>query len=176
MRNCLYLCCISPSHAFKTQSVTLQQTSQGLNIRITRVRPGIQDLPAPAYATAGSSGMDLQADIPAPMTIRPSESAIIPTGFSIELPPGYEGQIRPRSGLAATRGIGVMNSPGTIDADYRGELMVIIRNFGREDFLIRRGDRIAQLVIAPVVRAVWEEVAGIETTARGAGGFGHTGK
>lgn len=133
------------------------------------------DIPLPAYATPGSAGMDLQADIPAPLIVKPSENALIPTGFSIELPPGYEGQIRPRSGLAAKHNIGILNSPGTIDSDYRGELKVIIRNFGKEDFPVRRGDRVAQLVIAPVVSALWEEVAGIEHTARGAGGFGHTG-
>ena len=120
--------------------------------------------------------MDLRAGIQGLQVLKPSETALIPTGFSIEIPSGYEAQIRPRSGLAAKHSIGILNSPGTIDSDYRGEVKVILTNFGGEDFLIHRGDRIAQLVIMPVVRADWEEVSAIEQTSRGSGGFGHTGK
>jgi dUTP pyrophosphatase len=120
--------------------------------------------------------MDLHAGISGLQTVKPGEAALIPTGFSIEVPPGYEAQVRPRSGLAIKHGIGILNSPGTIDSDYRGEVKVILNNFGKQDFLIHRGDRIAQLVIMPVIRASWEEVSGIGSTARGSGGFGHTGR
>ena len=147
---------------------------QQAKIRISRINSSIDDIPLPSYATAGSSGMDIHAAIGA--TIKPGEIALIPSGFQIEIPFGYEGQIRPRSGLVLKNGIGVLNSPGTIDADYRGEVKVILTNFGKEDFVVRRGDRIAQLVIAPVARAVWEEVSNVEETTRGSGGFGHTGK
>lgn len=107
--------------------------------------------------------------------LRPSETGLIATGFQLEIPPGYEAQVRPRSGLALKHGIGVLNSPGTIDADYRGEVKVILTNFGREDFVVRRGDRIAQLVVAPVVRATLLETDNLGDTGRGGGGFGHTG-
>ena len=127
----------------------------------------------PAYATAGSSGMDIRAA--EEKIIRPSETVLIPTGFQIEIPPGFEAQVRPRSGLAARSNIGVLNSPGTIDADYRGEVKVILTNFGKEEFVVRRGDRIAQLVIAPVVRATLVESDNLDDTQRGGGGFGHTG-
>ena len=147
-----------------------------LTIRITRLSAEENDIPLPAYATAGSSGMDLHAGVHGVQVLRPGESSLIPTGFSIEIPPGYEAQVRPRSGLAAKHGIGILNSPGTIDSDYRGEIKVILNNFGKEDFLIHRGDRIAQLVIMPVIRANWEEVPAIEHTDRGTGGFGHTGR
>jgi dUTP pyrophosphatase len=120
--------------------------------------------------------MDLHACISGLQVLEPGEVSLIPTGFSIEIPAGYEGQVRPRSGLAVKHGIGILNSPGTIDSDYRGEVKVILTNFGKREFLIRRGDRIAQLVIMPVVRASWEEVPAIEQTSRGSGGFGHTGR
>ena len=147
-----------------------------ITIRITRFDPRVDDIPLPAYATAGSSGMDIHAAVGSTVTVRPGETTLIPTGFRLEIPQGYEAQVRPRSGLAINHGIGILNSPGTIDADYRGEVKIIVTNFGKEDFAIHRGDRIAQLVIAPVVRAALEEVKAVQDTARGAGGFGHTGK
>ena len=121
--------------------------------------------------------MDLRAAVldDAPLTLRPGERFAVPTGLAFALPPGFEGQVRPRSGLAFKSGITCLNSPGTIDADYRGEVKVILINHGPEDFVIRRGDRIAQLVIAPVVQSTWDEVADLDSTARGAGGFGSTG-
>ena len=135
------------------------------------------DLPLPAYETAQAAGMDLRAAVPEdePLTLRPGSRFPVPTGLAFALPPGFEGQVRPRSGLAFKAGITCLNSPGTVDADYRGEVKVILINHGAEDFTIRRGDRIAQLVIAPVVQARWAEVASLDETARGAGGFGSTG-
>ncbi len=135
------------------------------------------DLPLPAYETAGAAGMDLRAAVAedAPMTIRPGARGLVPTGLSIAVPAGFEAQIRPRSGLALKKGVTCLNTPGTVDSDYRGEVQVIIANLGEEDFIIRRGDRIAQMVICPVARASWVEVQDLEETARGAGGFGSTG-
>lgn len=141
-------------------------------IRVCRV-PGSPATPLPAYATPGSSGMDLSSA--ADMTVRPGETVLVPTGLRLEIPEGFEAQVRPRSGLAVRHGIGVLNSPGTIDSDYRGELKIILSNFGKQDFTIRRNDRVAQLVVAPVVRAVLVEVAEINETSRSEGGFGHTG-
>lgn len=132
-------------------------------------------LPLPSYATSGSAGMDICAAVLNDVEILPGESAIIPAGFSIELPVGYEAQIRPRSGLAAKHRIGILNAPGTIDSDYRGEVKIILSNFGREPFVVHRGDRIAQMVIQKFERADWVEVEELEQTQRGAGGFGHTG-
>lgn len=136
-----------------------------------------EGLPLPAYETDQAAGMDLRAALPEekPITLRPGDRFAVPTGFAFALPPGYEGQVRPRSGLALRNGITCLNSPGTVDADYRGEVKVILINLGAEDFHIRRGDRIAQLVVAPVARAVWREVDNLEQTVRGAGGFGSTG-
>lgn len=136
-----------------------------------------EGLPLPAYETAQAAGMDLRAAVPEdePLTLRPGARHAVPTGLAFALPPGFEGQVRPRSGLAAKSGITCLNTPGTIDADYRGEVKVILINLGEEDVAIRRGDRIAQLVIAPVVRASWTEVEDLDETARGAGGFGSTG-
>ena len=119
--------------------------------------------------------MDIHAAVNKDIVLRPGETTLIPAGFYMEIPPGYEAQVRPRSGLAVKHGIGIPNAPGTIDSDYRGEVKVILTNFSKNDFVIRRGDRIAQLVIAPVVRAVWEEVEAVQQTDRGIGGFGHTG-
>jgi dUTP pyrophosphatase len=135
------------------------------------------DLPLPAYETAHAAGMDLRAAVPedAPLILRPGSRFMVPTGLAFALPDGYEAQVRPRSGLAAKHGVTCLNTPGTIDADYRGEVKVILVNLGEEDFTIRRGDRIAQLVIAPVVQARWAEVAELGDTARGANGFGSTG-
>jgi dUTP pyrophosphatase len=135
------------------------------------------DLPLPAYETAGAAGMDLRAAVPAdqPVTVRPGSRALVPTGLAIAVPAGFEAQVRPRSGLALKRGVTCLNTPGTVDSDYRGEVCVILANLGEEDFVIRRGDRIAQMVICPVARARWDEVQDLGETERGAGGFGSTG-
>src|SRR5580692_4340730 len=132
--------------------------------------------PLPAYATEGSAGMDLRANLAGPVELQPLERQMIPTGIFIELPPGYEAQVRPRSGLAAKQGITCLNSPGTVDSDYRGELKVILINLSSESQVLHPGDRSAQMVVGPVVRVNWEEVVVIGVTARNAGGFGHTGK
>lgn len=132
--------------------------------------------PLPEYATALSAGMDLRANLDVPVTLRPLERKLIPTGLFIALPPGYEAQVRPRSGLALKKGIGVLNSPGTIDADYRGEIGVILVNLSNEDFTVNDGERIAQMIIARHETIVWEAVETLDETERGAGGFGHTGK
>ena len=133
-------------------------------------------LPLPGYQTAGSAGMDLLAAVIEPVTIEPGERTLIPTGLIIAVPLGYEAQVRPRSGLALRNGITLPNAPGTIDSDYRGEVQVILANHGSESFTISRGDRIAQLVLAPVVQALWDEQEELPATPRGEGGFGHTGK
>lgn len=135
-----------------------------------------RDLPLPAYQSALAAGMDLLAAIDAPLTLSPGERALVPTGLAMALPAGYEAQVRPRSGLAAKNGVTVLNTPGTIDADYRGEVKVILINLGQEPFRIARGDRIAQMVIAPVLQASLREVDVLPETARGAGGFGSTGR
>jgi dUTP pyrophosphatase len=133
------------------------------------------DLALPRYETEHAAGLDLAACIPADITLAPGKRALVPTGFAIALPQGFEAQVRPRSGLAAKHGITVLNSPGTIDADYRGELAVILINLGEAAFTVTRGMRIAQLVVAPVAQAALAEVAELPPTARGAGGFGSTG-
>ncbi len=133
------------------------------------------DLPLPAYATEAAAGMDLVAALDGDLTLAPGERVLVPTGIALALPAGYEGQIRPRSGLALKHGVTVANSPGTIDADYRGEIQVILHNIGPAPFPITRGMRIAQLVVAPVARAVWAEVAELPESGRGTGGFGSTG-
>ena len=130
---------------------------------------------APTYETEGSAGMDLRANLNEPIVLKPLERAIVKTGLFIALPVGFEAQVRPRSGLAATKGITVLNSPGTVDADYRGEIGVILVNLSNEDFIINDGERIAQLVIAKHERVNWQEVAVLNETERGAGGFGSTG-
>lgn len=132
--------------------------------------------PLPAYATTGSAGMDLRAELPAPIHLKPLERALVPTGLFIELPQGFEAQVRPRSGLALKQGITCLNSPGTIDSDYRGEIKVILINLSNEVQIISTGDRIAQLVIGALPVATLVQVASLEETARGEGGFGHTGK
>lgn len=133
------------------------------------------DLPLPAYESDQAAGMDLRAAVETTLVLAPGERAATPTGLAIALPPGFEAQVRPRSGLALKAGVTALNSPGTIDADYRGEVKVILINHGAEPFLVNRGDRIAQLVIAPVTQAAWSEVDSLEDTPRGAGGFGSTG-
>jgi dUTP pyrophosphatase len=143
---------------------------------LVRRLPQARDLPLPAYETADAAGLDLRAALPdGPLDLAPSARVLVPTGLEIALPPGHEGQVRPRSGLALRHGVTVLNAPGTIDADYRGEVKVILVNHGAEPFAIRHGDRIAQLVVAPVARAAFVEVASLDETARGAGGFGSTG-
>ena len=134
-----------------------------------------KDLPLPAYATAQAAGMDIVAAIDEPIVMQPGERALIPTGLSIALPAGFECQIRPRSGLAAKNGVTVLNSPGTVDADYRGEIKAILINLGQEPFTIERGMRVAQMVIARYTQASWSVVADLDETSRGAGGFGSTG-
>ena len=136
-------------------------------------RPGAV---APEYQTPGAAGADLRARVDAPIELLPGRRALVPTGISIELPLGYEAQVRPRSGLAAKYGVSCLNSPGTIDADYRGEIGVILINLGQEPFVVADGDRIAQLVVSPVAWAVFERCEGLSGTERGSGGFGSTGK
>lgn len=150
--------------------------AQSLEVRIHR-EPSAADLPLPSYATGGSVGMDLYAALEGDLTLRPGARAQIPTGLRLALPDGYEAQIRPRSGLALRHGIGMVNAPGTIDTDYRGEVSVLLINWGDEPVTLRRGDRIAQMVVAPVVRVRWSEVAleALPVTRRHEGGFGHTG-
>lgn len=131
--------------------------------------------PLPAYATPQSAGLDLRANVDSPVTLRPLERRLIPTGLSIALPDGYEAQVRPRSGLALKHGVTLLNTPGTIDADYRGEIGVILVNLSSEEFTVNDGDRIAQIVIARYERTEWEETDTLDETERGAGGFGHTG-
>jgi len=146
-----------------------------VTVRVKRLAHGA-DLALPSYATAGAAGMDLLAAVDAPLRLAPRQRALIPCGFCIALPAGYEMQVRPRSGLALKSGIMLPNAPGTIDEDYRGEVGVILLNASDEDFLVTRGMRIAQAVVAPVVRVVWAEVETLDETARGAGGFGSTGR
>jgi dUTP pyrophosphatase len=143
-------------------------------IKIKRLRE--HQLPLPAYQSEHAAGMDLMADIETPLALAPMSRVAVPTGFAIEIPPGFEGQVRPRSGLAFKQGVTVINAPGTIDADYRGEVKVLLVNLGNDTVLVHPGDRVAQLVIAPVIRASVEEVDNLEDTARGGGGFGHTGR
>jgi dUTP pyrophosphatase len=147
-----------------------------LEVRILRLPHGA-DLPLPAYQSEGAAGFDLLAAVPmnAPLIILPGNRATVPTGIALALPDGVEAQVRPRSGLAARHGVTVLNTPGTIDADYRGEVLVVLANFGAADFSVSRGARIAQLVIAPVLRPALREVAALDPTPRGSGGFGSSG-
>ena len=145
-----------------------------LSLRLRRLPHG-QDLPLPAYQSAAAAGMDLLAANDDPLVLQPGGRALVPTGIAIALPEGTEAQVRPRSGLAAKHGVTVLNTPGTIDADYRGEIKVILINLGDAPFTVERGSRIAQIVVAPVARADLVEVADLDDTARGAGGFGSTG-
>lgn len=145
-----------------------------IDVKIKRIREG-SDIPLPRYMTSHSAGMDLYADIEGEMSLGPGERKLIPTGIAISLPDGFEAQIRPRSGLAINHGITLLNSPGTIDADYRGEISVIMINLGDNSFTIKRGDRIGQMVINKIFHASWEEAEELENTKRGSGGFGHTG-
>ena len=144
-----------------------------ISIKLTRLPHG-EGLPFPTYATEGAAGLDVVAAVD--VSLAPGEREAVPTGFAIEIPPGYEVQVRPRSGLALKHGVTCLNTPGTIDSDYRGEVKVILANLGAEPFSVGRGERIAQLVPAPVLRATFEEVEQLSDTARGGGGFGSTGR
>lgn len=148
--------------------------SKSVHVAIVQL-PHAKGLNLPAYATALSAGVDLEAAVEAPVTLKPGERQLIPTGLSIALPEGYEAQIRPRSGLAFKNGVTVLNSPGTIDADYRGEIKIILANLGAEPFTVERGLRVAQMVVSPCTQVSWQQVESLDETARGAGGFGSTG-
>jgi len=143
-------------------------------IRVKR-KAGCEDLPLPKYMSEGASGMDLYADVESELTIAPGDIKSVSTGLYVSIPRGFEVQIRPRSGLALKHGIGLVNSPGTIDSDYRGLICIILINWGKEPFVIRRGDRIAQMIVNRTVRAEFEEVLELDETVRSTGGFGHTG-
>lgn len=145
-----------------------------MKVRIQRLAAA-RDLPLPSPASPGSSGFDLRAALPEAAVLGPGERLLVPTGLILEIPQGWEGQVRPRSGLALRHGIGVVNAPGTIDSDYRGEVAVILINLGTAAFPVQRGDRIAQLVIAPVARIEWEEAESLRESERGTGGFGSSG-
>lgn len=152
----------------------------GVPVRVLRLPGRDPALPLPAYATEGAAGMDLQANLPPPrrgegLRLAPGERALVPTGLALEIPPGFEIQLRPRSGLALKEGLTLLNAPGTIDCDYRGEIGVVVINHGLDPVVIGHGARVAQMVLAPVVRAVWREAASVAATARGDGGFGSTG-
>jgi dUTP pyrophosphatase len=146
-----------------------------IEIAVRRL-PHNEDLPLPAYETALSAGMDLRAAVAGDLTLAAGARALVPTGLAIALPAGFEAQVRPRSGLALKHGVTCLNTPGTIDADYRGEVQVLLINLGETPFVIKRGERIAQMVIAPVTQGSWGETETLDETARGAGGFGSTGK
>lgn len=145
-------------------------------VRILRLSPNTTDVPLPRYATDGSAGMDICAAVDADIIMHPGDTVLVPAGFSIELPTGFEAQVRPRSGLAIKHGIGILNAPGTIDSDYRGEVKVILTNFGKTVVTIHRGDRIAQMIVARYERVDWVEADALQSTDRGEGGFGHTGR
>ena len=149
--------------------------SNEISIEIMQLS-GNEDLPLPAYETAHASGMDIRAAITEPVTLEPGIRMAVPTGLCIAIPPGYEAQVRPRSGWALRNGITMINAPGTIDADYRGEIKVLLVNLGNTPITINRGDRIAQMIIAPVMQVVWKKTENLSETERGAGGFGHTGR
>jgi dUTP pyrophosphatase len=147
-----------------------------IEIKIKRLSEDYRDVPLPSYATDGSSGMDVRAAVRENIIIPAGKVELVPTNFSVEIPEGYEIQVRPRSGLAAKHNIGILNSPGTVDSDYRGEVKIILINFGDNDFKISRGERIAQLVVSKIYKASLKESNYLENSKRGEGGFGHTGK
>jgi len=150
--------------------------TEEIKICVKRLNDEFSDIELPSYATAGSAGMDIRAALKDDVIIEPGKVELIPTNLSVEIPFGYEIQVRPRSGLAANHSIGILNSPGTIDSDYRGEVKIILMNFGKENFKISRGDRIAQIIVSKVYIAKIEEVKDLNSSHRGEGGFGHTGK
>jgi dUTP pyrophosphatase len=145
------------------------------DLRIQVAREGLVSVPMPRYQTPGAAGMDLHAALTAPLTVPPMGRVSVPTGLGVAIPRSFEGQVRPRSGLAVRTGLTVLNAPGTIDSDYRGEVGVVLVNHGREPFVVRRGERIAQLVVAPVERIAWQEAPVLPESRRGTGGFGSTG-
>jgi dUTP diphosphatase len=147
-----------------------------ISVKIKRLNPGFDDIELPHYSTEGSAGMDIRAAVENEIILKTGEVNLIPTNLVVEIPEGFEIQVRPRSGLAIKHGIGILNSPGTIDSDYRGEIKIIMMNFSKEDFKIKRGERIAQLVLSKVYKANLEENSKLIETKRGEGGFGHTGK
>ena len=157
----------------RVEAVVVDASAMTVRLKVRRVRPS--DLPLPRYQTAHAAGMDLLADVTDDVVLEPMDRRLIPTGLAVEIPPGYEAQVRPRSGLALKQGLTCLNSPGTIDADYRGEVGVILANLSKERAIVRRGDRIAQLVVAAVAQAEWVEVEALGESDRGAGGFGSTG-
>jgi len=144
-------------------------------IPVQRLRPSDAPLPLPQYMTAGAAGMDLLADVDEPVELAPGARTLVPTGIAVQIPAGFEAQIRPRSGLALRHGVTLLNSPGTIDSDYRGEIKVLMINLGEQPHTVRRGERIAQMIVAPVVQAELQEVEELASSKRGPGGFGHTG-
>jgi dUTP pyrophosphatase len=146
-----------------------------INIKIKRLDKKFSDIPLPSYSTKGSAGMDIRAAVEDKFILKKGKVELIPTNLSVEIPEGFEIQVRPRSGLAIKNGIGILNSPGTIDSDYRGEIKIIMMNFGSEDFVINRGDRIAQLVVSKIYSAKFLETDNLNDSHRGEGGFGHTG-
>ena len=152
----------------------MESAGESVSVLVRRL-PSAADLPLPSPATSGSAGCDLHAAVESEVVLAPAQRELVPTGLTIALPPGWEGQVRPRSGLALRHGILLPNAPGTIDSDYRGEVSVILMNGGSEPFAIRRGDRIAQLVVSRVARVEFREVAELPGSVRGSGGFGHTG-
>jgi dUTP pyrophosphatase len=146
-----------------------------LEVQVLAMRVGAQETPVPAYQSVDAAGMDLPAAVEDDVVIAPAKRALIPTGWAFAIPPGFEGQVRPRSGLALRHGVTVLNTPGTIDADYRGEVKIVLMNLGDEPFTVRRGDRIAQLVIAPVAKADLRVTTSLDATVRGPDGYGSTG-
>ncbi len=150
--------------------------SKKINVKIKRLSDDFGDVPLPSYSTEGSAGMDVRAAVKEDVSVPPGQVVLIPTDFSVEIPAGYEIQVRPRSGMALKHSMGILNSPGTIDSDYRGEVKIIMMNFGKEEFKIKRGERIAQLVLSKVYLAEWNETDDLNDSTRGEGGFGHTGK
>lgn len=154
----------------------IRAMAPSLTVQVRRVRAHPDPLPLPRYETELAAGMDLRADIEGERVLQPLERMAVPTGLALGLPPGYEGQVRPRSGLALRHGVTLLNAPGTVDADYRGEVQVILVNLSSEPFTLRRGDRVAQLVVAPVTSASLSEVEVLDATARGGNGFGSTGR
>lgn len=150
--------------------------TSNIKIKFKRLRKELNHIPLPSYATQGSAGLDIYAALESPLTISHGSIELVPTNISVEIPNGYEIQVRPRSGLAAKHGLGILNSPGTIDSDYRGEIKIIIINFGKEDFIIQPAERIAQLVLSKVYKAEFVEAKELNNTQRGEGGFGHTGR
>jgi len=147
-----------------------------ITVKFKRLSDEFDNIPLPSYSTSGSAGMDIRAAVKEPVKLKPMEVEIITTNLSVEIPEGFEIQVRPRSGLAAKHGIGILNSPGTIDSDYRGELKIILINFSKEDFIIQPGDRIAQIILSKVYKARLEETEELNNSKRGEGGFGHSGK